>query len=96
MIVGFPSIDPQNKAIGHRVQIWRMARGVSLEALATKLGLDPGFLGRAEQGQCRLTASQLYAVTLQLSLPMRLLFEDGAPPNHRNGKLNRSAANDEA
>ncbi len=45
MIVGFPSIDPQNKAIGHRVQIWRMARGVSLEALATKLGLDPGFLG---------------------------------------------------
>jgi transcriptional regulator with XRE-family HTH domain len=96
MIVGFPSIDPQNKAIGHRVQIWRIARGFSLEVLAAKLGLNPSFLGRAERGQCRLTASQLYAVTLQLSLPMRLLFEDGAPPYDRKGKLNRSAANDEA
>jgi transcriptional regulator with XRE-family HTH domain len=96
MIVGFPSIDPQNKAIGHRVQIWRISRGYSLEALAARLGLDPGVLGRAERGQYRLTASQLYAVTLQLSLPMRLLFEDGAPPNDRKAKLNGSAANDEA
>jgi hypothetical protein len=45
MIVGFPSIDPQNKAIGHRVEIWRTARGFSLEALAANLVWTQAFLG---------------------------------------------------
>jgi transcriptional regulator with XRE-family HTH domain len=83
MILEFPKADPADRAVGGRVKALREARGVSRERLAARMGLDPELLGRAEMGRAHLSSSQLYAVTLELHVPMRLLFESGELPRMR-------------
>ena len=74
-IIALPPVDPALRAVGDRLRKLRLARGVSEGALAAEMGVDRELLLRAERGRARLTSSQLYAATLALRLPMRLLFE---------------------
>jgi transcriptional regulator with XRE-family HTH domain len=80
MIVEFPNPNAELVAIGRRLRDLRMARGVALDDMAAKVGISPHEITRAERGHLRLTSVQLYAVTLHLHIPMRLLFEDSARP----------------
>ncbi|ACB97120.1 helix-turn-helix domain-containing protein [Beijerinckia indica] len=76
MIINFPEIDPADRAVGLRVRKWREKRGMSLAELAAALHLTRSEMIRAEDGRAHLSATQLYAATLHLHIPMRLLFED--------------------
>ncbi|MDB5453153.1 MAG: transcriptional regulator, family [Caulobacteraceae bacterium] len=74
-IIPFPPVDHAWAAIGERVRSLRVARGVSQDRLAREMRLDRRTLACAERGRARLTSSQLYAATLVLHVPMRMLFE---------------------
>jgi DNA-binding XRE family transcriptional regulator len=74
-IFALPPIDPAWAPIGERVRSLREARGITQEQLAREMRLDRRTLACAERGRARLTSGQLYAATLALHVPMRLLFE---------------------
>jgi transcriptional regulator with XRE-family HTH domain len=74
-IIPFPPVDQAWAAIGERVRSLREARGVSQDQLAREMRLDRRTLACAERGRARLTSGQLYAATLALHVPMRMLFE---------------------
>ncbi len=74
-IIAFPPVDQTWAAIGERVRRLREARGLSQEQLAREMRLDRRTLACAERGRARLTSGQLYAATLALHVPMRMLFE---------------------
>jgi DNA-binding XRE family transcriptional regulator len=76
-IIPFPPVDPAWAPIGERVRQLREARGLSQQQLALEMRLTREVLARAERGRVRLTSGQLYAATLALRVPMRLLFEPG-------------------
>jgi transcriptional regulator with XRE-family HTH domain len=74
-VITLPPVDPAWAPIGERVRSLREARGLSQEQLAREMRLDRRALACAERGRQRLTSGQLYAATLALHIPMRLLFE---------------------
>ena len=74
-IIALPPVDPAWACIGARVRSLREARGISQDQLAREMRLDRRTLACAERGRVRLTSGQLYAATLALHVPMRLLFE---------------------
>jgi transcriptional regulator with XRE-family HTH domain len=74
-IIALPPIDPAFAPIGARVRSLREARGLSQDQLAREMRLDRRTLAFAERGRARLTSGQLYAATLALHIPMRMLFE---------------------
>ena len=75
-VLGFPGVDPDDAAVGHRLKSWRERRGVSIEDLATALELSPELTRRAEAGRAHLDSCQLNAATMRLSLPVWALVSD--------------------
>ena len=75
-VLGFPGIDPQDAAIGARLQRWRQARGMTLEDLAAMLDISPEDARRAESGRGHLNSAQLGAATSALHLPLWALVSD--------------------
>lgn len=75
-VLGFPGVDPDDAAVGHRLKTWRERRGVSLEDLAAALDLPPEAARRAEAGRAHLDSLQINAATLRLSLPVWALVSD--------------------
>jgi transcriptional regulator with XRE-family HTH domain len=74
-VITLPPVDPTWAPIGERVRNLREARGLTQEQLAREMRLDRRALACAERGRMRLTSGQLYAATLALHIPMRMLFE---------------------
>lgn len=75
-VLGFPGIDPQDAAIGARLQRWRRARGMTLEDLAAMLDISPEQARLAESGRGHLNSAQLGAATSALHLPLWALVSD--------------------
>jgi transcriptional regulator with XRE-family HTH domain len=75
IVISLPPVDPSFRAVGERLRELRLARGISESVLAAEMRIEREILVKAERGRVRLTAGQLYAATLALRLPMRLLFE---------------------
>lgn len=76
MIVTLPPVDPESRAVGERLRRIREARGLEQAEIAGRMGVRREVLARAERGRERLTSGQLYAASLALRIPMRLLFEE--------------------
>jgi transcriptional regulator with XRE-family HTH domain len=74
-VIILPPVDPTWAPIGERVRNLREARGLTQDQLAREMRVERQVLARAERGRARLTSGQLYAATLALHIPMRLLFE---------------------
>ena len=74
-VIALPPVDPAWAPIGERVRDLREARGLTQDQLAREMRIDRCVLACAERGRARLTSGQLYAATLALHIPMRLLFE---------------------
>jgi len=74
-VIALPPVDPAFRAVGERLRQLRQARGLSESRLAAEMSIERWLLVHAERGRARLSSSQLYAATLALRLPMRLLFE---------------------
>jgi transcriptional regulator with XRE-family HTH domain len=74
-VIALPPVDPAWASIGARVRSLREARGMTQDQLAREMRVDRRTLACAERGRARLTSGQLYAATLALHVPMRMLFE---------------------
>ena len=66
-------------AIGPNIQAWRVSRGHSVVALATKAGLPAASLDAIESGEEDPSASTLEALATAIGVPISWLFGD---PKH--------------
>lgn len=77
MIISLPPIRKDFAVIGERLRSIRRARGLDLDDLARRAGLQASELSLAETGRARLDSAQLHAVIDALHISPRILFEPG-------------------
>ncbi|TCB98354.1 XRE family transcriptional regulator [Micromonospora zingiberis] len=70
-------------AVGSRIRAARQARGMSLRALAEKVGVSASMLSLLENGRSRSSIPTLYAVVEALDMSMDELFSGAQPPAPR-------------
>lgn len=75
-VLGFPGVDAADAAVGQRLKRWREQRGVTLEDLASRMGLSLEDARRAEAGRAHLTSDQINTATMTLHLPVWALVSD--------------------
>ncbi|WP_405866798.1 helix-turn-helix domain-containing protein [Streptomyces sp. NBC_00005] len=71
--------------VGARIRQARLAKGVSLRALAREIGVSASLVSQIETGKSQPSVSTLYAITTALSISVESLFdgyedETAAPP----------------
>ena len=67
--------------MGDRLREARQARGLSLRALADRLGVSPSLISQVETGRARPSVSTLYAIATTLGISLdELLFIDARRP----------------
>jgi transcriptional regulator with XRE-family HTH domain len=67
--------------VGARLRAERLRQGLSLRALAERVGVSASMLSQVEIGRSRASVSTLYAVVEELGLSMDALFaREGAEP----------------
>src|SRR5262249_49974612 len=68
---------PEYGAIGGHLREVRMARGLSLRALAGRVGVSPSLISQVETGRARPSVRTLYAIASELRISLdELLFPD--------------------
>lgn len=71
--------------IGERIRTERARRGMSLRALARRVGLSPSLISQIETGKCQPSVSTLYAITTALGVSVQDVFgEPGAGTDSLN------------
>jgi DNA-binding XRE family transcriptional regulator/quercetin dioxygenase-like cupin family protein len=71
--------------IGERIRTERARRGMSLRALARRVGLSPSLISQIETGKCQPSVSTLYAITTALGVSVQDVFgEPGAGADSLN------------
>jgi len=75
-VLGFPSVDPSDAAVGARLKRWREERGWSVDDMARLLDMTPEEERRAEAGRAHLDSLRIGAVTAALRLPLWALTSD--------------------
>lgn len=64
--------------MGDRLREARQSRGLSLRALADRLGVSPSLISQVETGRAKPSVSTLYAIVTQLGISLDdMLFPDG-------------------
>jgi transcriptional regulator with XRE-family HTH domain len=72
---------PEYVDMGDRLREARQARGLSLRALAERLGVSPSLISQVETGRARPSVSTLYAIASELGISLdELLFPDARRP----------------
>jgi transcriptional regulator with XRE-family HTH domain len=72
---------PEYADMGDRLREARVARGLSLRALAERLGVSPSLISQVETGRARPSVSTLYAIATSLGISLdELLFVDARRP----------------
>lgn len=66
-------------SLGRNIQAWRVSRGHSVSALATKAGLPAVSLEAIESGECDPSASMLETLASAIGIPAGWMFGD---PKH--------------
>ncbi|MCH5670762.1 helix-turn-helix domain-containing protein [Streptomyces gilvus] len=61
--------------VGARIRQARLARGVSLRALAREIGVSASLVSQIETGKSQPSVSTLYAITTALSISVESLFD---------------------
>src|SRR5690606_41359804 len=85
---------------GERIRELRTERGLSLRALAQRLGISASALSQIERGKMRPAVTRLYQIMTELDGPMASVFADadararegaaaGAPPGSSPGAPGR-------
>jgi transcriptional regulator with XRE-family HTH domain len=86
---------PEYGAIGGHLREVRMARGLSLRALAERVGVSPSLISQVETGRARPSVRTLYAIASELRISLdELLFPDAAaePPEEPAGEPSGEAS----
>lgn len=69
--------SPEYGVIGDRLREVRNARGLSLRALAARLGISASLISQVETGRARPSVRTLYAIAAELGISLdELLFSD--------------------
>jgi transcriptional regulator with XRE-family HTH domain len=72
--------EPEFATMGDRLRRARTARGLSLRAVAKRLGVSPSLISQVETGRAKPSVSTLYALTTELGISLdELLFIDATP-----------------
>ena len=72
---------PEYRDIGDRLRAARTQRGLSLRALAERLGVSPSLISQVERGRAKPSVNTLYAMARELEVSLdELLFTDTRPP----------------
>ena len=68
--------------VGKRLRLRRNLLGLSQDELAKRLGLTSQLIQKYEAGETRISASRLYAIAVQLAVPITWFFDEleGNPP----------------
>jgi mannose-6-phosphate isomerase-like protein (cupin superfamily)/DNA-binding XRE family transcriptional regulator len=67
--------------MGERLRRARTARGLSLRAIARRLGVSPSLISQVETGRAKPSVSTLYALANELGISLdELMFMDTPPP----------------
>ena len=75
------AFEPDYPEVGERLRARRRARGLSLRALAEKLGVSPSLISQIERGRARPSVSTLFAMVTELDASLdELLFGDERQP----------------
>jgi transcriptional regulator with XRE-family HTH domain len=70
---------PEYGAVGGHLREVRLARGLSLRALAQRVGVSPSLISQVETGRARPSVRTLYAIASELRISLdELLFPDAA------------------
>lgn len=73
--------------VGARIRQARLAKGVSLRALAREIGVSASLVSQIETGKSQPSVSTLYAITTALSISVESLFDgyedEAAAPRSR-------------
>ena len=68
---------PEYGEMGDRLREYRQERGLSLRALAERLGVSPSLISQVETGRAKPSVSTLYAIASELGISLDdLLFVD--------------------
>ena len=74
-----PGSTPEYAVIGDHLREVRLGRGLSLRALAGRVGVSPSLISQVETGRARPSVRTLYAIVSELGISMdELLFPDAA------------------
>src|SRR6478735_10244113 len=74
-----PGSTPEYAVIGDHLRQVRLARGLSLRALAGRVGVSPSLISQVETGRARPSVRTLYAIASELRISLdELLFPDAA------------------
>jgi transcriptional regulator with XRE-family HTH domain len=72
--------SPEYRVIGDRLREVRNARGLSLRAMAARLGVSASLISQVETGRARPSVRTLYAIAAELGISLdELLFSDARP-----------------
>ncbi len=72
---------PEYGEMGDRLREARQARGLSLRALADRLGVSPSLISQVETGRAKPSVSTLYSIVTELGISLdELLFIDARRP----------------
>ncbi len=72
--------EPEYSEMGDRLRAARRAHGLSLRALADRLGISPSLISQVETGRAKPSVNTLYALASELGISLDdLLFTDARP-----------------
>jgi transcriptional regulator with XRE-family HTH domain len=72
--------EPEYPEVGDRLRAARRERGLTLRALAGRLGISPSLISQVETGRARPSVSTLYAIVSELGISLdELMFTDARP-----------------
>lgn len=79
---------PEYGEMGDRIREARQGRGLSLRALADRVGVSPSLISQVETGRAKPSVSTLYAIAAELGISLdELLFLDTRPGYAAAGSL---------
>src|SRR5215467_14382654 len=62
--------------VGKRLRLRRNLQGLSQDELARRLSLTSQLIQKYESGETRISASRLYAIAMQLAVPITWFFDE--------------------
>ncbi len=83
-------------SVGPRIREERLARGISLRALAREVGVSASMISQIETGKAQPSVSTLYAITSALGLSVQAVFEDPLEPAGVPAVATRAAGSGDA
>ena len=83
---------PEYGEMGDRLREYRRQRGLSLRALAERLGVSPSLISQVETGRAKPSVSTLYAIASELGISLDdLLFVDAGSETSDGATGSRSS-----